>query len=142
MLGQAGTVGTRAAVSQRLSRRAFVFQTFAAGVSVLAARGRTQLRTPFVSLNGSLTGKIEWTEFVRGTEDRSYGYTQDDDDYYAPPASTPESEPAPASPDETTPAEPEPAEPEQTSPVVPPAPPASRRPSLPPPTPPPTVAPE
>jgi penicillin-binding protein 1A len=81
----------------------------------------------------------EWTEFVRGTEDRSYGYTQDDDDYYAPPASTPESEPAPASPDETTPVEPEPAEPEQTSPAVPPAPPASR---LPPPTPPPTVAPE
>ncbi|HXW06486.1 MAG TPA: sugar phosphate isomerase/epimerase family protein [Vicinamibacterales bacterium] len=73
MLGQAGTVGTRAAVSQRLSRRAFVFQTLAAGVGVLAARGRTQTRMPFVSLNGSLTGKIEWTEFVRLAGRVGYG---------------------------------------------------------------------
>ena len=42
----------------------------------------------------------EWTDFVRGTEDRSYGYTQDDDDEnYAPPASTPD--PAPAESDDT-----------------------------------------
>ncbi len=85
----------------------------------------------------------EWTTFERGTEDRSFGYGYDDDDY-APPASTrdpdQEEEEDEEEEDEESPTEPTPApgETDPESPATPLAPPASR----PAPTPPPTTPPE
>ena len=76
----------------------------------------------------------EWKEFVRGTEDRSFGYGYDDDDY-APPASTPETT---EDEEEETPSEPAAPKEKKKDKPVPPAPPASQ---LPPPTPPPPTSP-
>jgi penicillin-binding protein 1A len=79
----------------------------------------------------------EWKEFERGTEDRSFAYGYDDDDY-APPASTPDT--TTEEDDEDTPSDPASPKEKKDKPV-PPAPPASQR--LPAPTPPPpTVPPE
>ena len=77
----------------------------------------------------------EWKEFVRETEDRSFGYGYDEDDDYAPPASTPET--TEEEDEEPTPSEP-PGQAKKED-DVPLAPPASQ--PLPKPTPPPPTTP-
>ena len=79
----------------------------------------------------------EWKEFVRGTEDRSFGYGYDDDSEYAPPASTRET----TTEDEEAPSDTASPKEKKKDTPIPPAPPASQPLPLPTP-PPPTVPPE